>query len=320
MVISRVAELIEEPEGSWFAPETKSCLGFEEFFAGELRMARSVLEASWEGFMRRPPEAMVAPAWRLPNDPVCATAFALACVTALQGRTTERDVWQRRGVERAEGIRSPRGPFSLAFFSVFLAWLATVLGDLPAAHRYGSQAVEIAERAGSDYVVAVSRPFALIAELGGASSPHVLARAEEDIIATHTLSFRPAYLVNMARSYALLGNVAKALETVEDALLLMQKSGELVQQPHLLRVRAELTASVDPGRMDDAVADLQAAVEVGLAQDSLVLALAAALDMARLPIDARPGDWREVLRQVYNLLPTDSRSPGVSDARALLKA
>ena len=59
---------------------------------------------------------------------------------------------------------------------------------------------------------------------------------------------------------------------------------------------------------------------MGLAQDSLVLALAAALDMARLPIDARPGDWREVLRQVYNLLPTDSRSPGVSDARALLKA
>jgi hypothetical protein len=57
-----------------------------------------------------------------------------------------------------------------------------------------------------------------------------------------------------------------------------------------------------------------------LAQDSLVLALAAALDMVRLPLDARPGDWREVLRQVYNLLPPDSRSPGLPEARALLKA
>ena len=107
---------------------------------------------------------------------------------------------------------------------------------------------------------------------------------------------------------------------VEDALLLTQKSGEFVHQPHLLRLRAELTASVDPGRMDDVVADLRAAVAVGLAQDSLVLALHAANDLARLPIVARPADWRRVLKSVRDLLPPDSESPGLAEARALLEA
>jgi hypothetical protein len=116
----------------------------------------------------------------------------------------------------------------------------------------------------------------------------------------------------------LLGDVAQALETVDRALLLMQKQEEWIHQPDLLRLRAELTASAHPDRMDDVVDDLRAAVEVGLAQGSLVLALGAANDLARLPLRSRPADWRSVLSSVYDLLPPDSECPGILDARALL--
>jgi hypothetical protein len=116
----------------------------------------------------------------------------------------------------------------------------------------------------------------------------------------------------------LLGNLPEALQTVEDALLLVQKQGEWTHQPYLLRLRAELTASVHPDRMDDVVDDLRAAVEVGLAQGSLVLALGAANDLARLSLEARPADWRSVLSSVYDLLPPDSECPGILDARSLL--
>ena len=133
-------------------------------------------------------------------------------------------------------------------------------------------------------------------------------------------AFRPAYLGNMARTHALLGSAPQALETVDDALLLVQKQGEWIQQPDLLRLRAELTATVHPGRMDDVVDDLRAAVEVGLAQGSLVLALRAANDLARLPAGARPADWRSVLSSVCDVLPPDSECPGVLDARVLLDA
>ena len=72
--------------------------------------------------------------------------------------------------------------------------------------------------------------------------------------------------------------------------------------------------------MDDVAADLRAAVEVGLAQGSLVLALLAANDLARLPVEARPAEWRSVLRSVYDLLPPDSGCPGLVEARVLLDA
>ena len=72
--------------------------------------------------------------------------------------------------------------------------------------------------------------------------------------------------------------------------------------------------------MHDVVADLLAAVEVGLAQGSLVLALRAANDLARLPAGTRPADWRSVLSSVYDVLPPGSECPGVLDARALLDA
>jgi len=70
--------------------------------------------------------------------------------------------------------------------------------------------------------------------------------------------------------------------------------------------------------MDDVVDDLRASVEVGLAQGSLVLALGAANDLARLPFPSRPPDWRSVLSSVYDLLPPDSECPGMSEARTLL--
>jgi len=57
---------------------------------------------------------------------------------------------------------------------------------------------------------------------------------------------------------------------------------------------------------------------VGLAQGSLVLALAAANDLARVPVAVRPEDWRRVLRSVHDLLPPDSGCPGIVEARALL--
>ncbi|MCW3035699.1 MAG: putative CyaI3 adenylate/guanylate cyclase [Actinobacteria bacterium] len=317
-MLERVATLIDAPDGAWFAPEVKASLGFVALFTGDSRQARGLLEEAWGGFLRRPPEETVSPFWRLPHDPVAITAGALACLAGLQGRMVESETWQRRAVERAEGIGFPQGPFSLALVSLYLAWLRMILGDPAGTFRYGQQTIEISERHGFDYLGIVGRPFVLISEPGRVAHPELLSRIEADMNAIGHWAFRPAYLGNMARAQTLLGNVPQALETVNDALLLVQKQGEWIQQPDLLRLRAELTASVHPDRMNDVVDDLRASVEVGLAQGSLVLALHAANDLARLPVRFRPPDWRSVLSSAYDLLPSDSECPGLLDARALL--
>jgi class 3 adenylate cyclase/tetratricopeptide (TPR) repeat protein len=316
-VLERVTTLIDAPEGAWFAPEVRGSLGYVAFHTGEIRQARHMLEEAWAGFQSRPPEEMVSPVWGLPHDPVAVTAGALACLAALQGRMADSEIWQRRAVERAEAIGFPQGPFSLAFLAAYRAWLRMIFGDPEGAYRYGRQTVAIGERHGFEYWAIVGRPY-LISEPGLVAYPELLSRSEADLNAIGHWAFRPAYLGNMARTHALQGNVPRALETVDDALLLVQKQGEWIQQPDLLRLRAELTASVHPDRMNEVVDDLRAAVEVGLAQGSLVLALAAANDLARLPLESRPADWRGVLSSVYDLLPPDSECPGSLDAGALL--
>ncbi|MEA2588644.1 MAG: hypothetical protein QOH66_1571, partial [Actinomycetota bacterium] len=317
-VLERVVPLTEGPEGAWFAPEVKSCLGFVVFHTGDIPQARSILEEAWEAFLRRPPEETVSPLWLLPHDPVALTAAALSCLAGLQGRMSDSETWQRRAVERTEGMAFPKGPFTLAFISLYLAWLRMILHDPAGTYRYGRQAIEIAQRHGFHYFVTVGRPYVLIREPGVPADPEFIRRTEADIEAIGHGAFRAAYLGNMARSQVLLGDVAQALETLDHALLLTQKQGEWIHQPDLLRLRAELTASVHPDRMDDVVDDLRSAVEVGLAQGSLVLALRAATDLARLSLEARPADWRSVLSSVYDLLPPDSECPGILDARALL--
>ncbi len=68
------------------------------------------------------------------------------------------------------------------------------------------------------------------------------------------------------------------------------------------------------------VRDLVAAVDTGLAQGSLVLALRAADDLARLPDDARPPDSTERIHAVLDRFPAGSMSPELAEARLLLGA
>ena len=71
--------------------------------------------------------------------------------------------------------------------------------------------------------------------------------------------------------------------------------------------------------MDEVVADLPAAVDIGLAQGSLVLALRAANDLARLPDDVRGRTGgRSSCR--WSTLPPGSTSAELAEARAILGA
>ena len=103
-------------------------------------------------------------------------------------------------------------------------------------------------------------------------------------------AFRPTHLGIVAQNHHFLGDADPALRRLDEALERTTTSGELVHQPDLLRLRAEIMTAAYPDRMDEAVEDLVAAIEIGLAQGSLVLALRAANDLARLPHDSAP-DW-----------------------------
>ena len=64
----------------------------------------------------------------------------------------------------------------------------------------------------------------------------------------------------MARNHSYAGKPMLRSSRSRTRFSAMQKSGEFVHQPDLLRLRAEITATAHPERMEDVVADLVAAV------------------------------------------------------------
>jgi hypothetical protein len=306
------------PEFSWFEPELKSCFGFDAIYGGELAEARSWLEDAWAIYLTRPAEARVSGFWPLPNDPVPVTAIGLACIAGLQGRTSDSAEWERLALATAEQIGFPRGPFSLAFVTTYLAWLRIVTGDAAGARSFGRRTIEIGNQHRFDYFAVLGRQYALFPEVDRPSDPVELEQCAVAMDLVGHAAFRPAYLGIVARNDAYLGHWDEALEHVDDGLTCVIKSGELVHQPDLLRLRAEITAAGRPDEVDEVVSDLRAAVDSGLAQDSFVFALRAANDLARLPAGDRPDDWRQVLETALHRFPDDSASPERRDALGLL--
>jgi hypothetical protein len=72
--------------------------------------------------------------------------------------------------------------------------------------------------------------------------------------------------------------------------------------------------------LDDVVSDLRSALEVGKSQGSFVLSLRAANELARLPVDSRPSDWRGLLTAAAGLVPPSSTCAELAEARALLNS
>jgi hypothetical protein len=318
VVLEPLIASVDTPETAWFAPEIRTSIGFHALFRGELESARSWLEEAWAGYLARPADAIVSASWPLPHDPVPVTAVALACIAGLEGRTAESAEWENRALVTAETIGFPRGPFSSAFVTTYLAWLRMIAGDAAGARGFGQRTMDTAEVCRFGYFTVIGRQYVLAPEPDLPAATEELEQCEAGMDLIGHGAFRPFFLGVVARNHAYLGDYDRALERVNDALLAVEKSGEWVHQPDLLRVRAEIIVAAFPTRVDDAAQDLLAAVEVGLAQGSLVLALRSALTLAQLSPEARPSHWRDVIRATLDGFPEDSASPELAAALTIL--
>ena len=193
-----------------------------------------------------------------------------------------------------------------------------ITGNPDEAREFGRRTIEIAERCRFDYFQLLGRQYVLMPE---PDRPCDVTELEQFGIGMELVghaAFRPTYLGIVAKNHHFLGDADPALRAVEEAIDRTRTSGERVHQPDLLRLRAEITVAAHPDRMDEVVTDLVAAVEIGLAQGSLLLALRAANDLARLPHDVRPPDWSDRIGAVLERFPPNSSSPELAEALDLL--
>jgi hypothetical protein len=234
----------------WLGPARATRTLSIAFYQGRLDDAHRWLADAWEGTtrdrsMRRRPRSGLSrttpcrsPRSRSPASPHC-------------GAARERAQHGNDGNSRRPRSSTSRGDRSVRnFVTVYLAWIRMVTGNLEEARESGRRIIELAERYRFDYFQLLGGQYKRLPE---ADRPCDVAELEvhgEGMNLVGHGAFRPTYLGIVARNHYYLGDADRALRTVEDAIDLTKTSGELVHQPDLLRLRAEINASAHPDRMD----------------------------------------------------------------------
>lgn len=318
-VIGRVERLVEDPALAVYRPEALACAGFQSLFYDTLDHARIKLEQAIETFAARTEAEEQAIFWPLPNDAVAATAIALATIAALQGDLGSAASWERRAYDRVDAIGAVRGPFSRGFVNVYAAFIRRIANDDQSARVLGADTAAIGREHGYVYWVMVGTMYQVAPTLEADPDPAFLAGTIDAIRGIGHHAFIASNLAYLAELRAEAGDLAGALDTIDDALVTVDKTGEGLHRPELLRRRVWYRRElVGPGPSD--VRELIEAFDAAVAKDIHVFALRAAINLARLPDDERPADWRARLDEARGRLPADSTALEATRADAILAA
>ncbi|MGY1679229.1 ATP-binding protein [Geodermatophilus sp. SYSU D01176] len=317
-VLDQLTAMAREPAFAAFGPEVAAVTGIHEMARGHLRSAQEHLARAEAGFAARPAEQRVTPLWPLPDDPLAGVLAALALVCTTRGELDEAGRREREALRRAEEVGSPRGPASLAFADVYVAWIRYFLGDDAAAARAGAAAAAIGEEHGLDLWSAYGAAYAATGTPGGAPDREFLERALAALELMGFQSFLAFHLAHLARLDAAAGDVARADEHLAEAFAAVRRSGEEIHLPELLRQRAGATLARG-GDADRAAADLTEAVRIATGQGARLSRLRAAVDLARLPAASRPEHWRTLLAEARADLPAATATAETAAADELLR-
>jgi tetratricopeptide (TPR) repeat protein len=317
-VLDQLSAMVREPAFAAFEPEVAAVTGIHEMARGHLRSAQEHLERAEAGFAARPAEERVTPLWPLPNDPLAGVLAAHALVNTARGELDEAERREREAARRAEEVGSPRAPSSLAFVQVYVSWIRYFLGDDAAAARAGAAAAAIGEEHGLALWSAYGAAYAATDTPGGAPDREFLERTLAALELMGFQSFLALHLAHLARLDAAAGDVGRADEHLAEAFAAVERSGEEIHLPELLRQRAAATLARG-GDAAPAVADLTEAVRIATGQGARLSRLRAALDLARLPAGSRPEDWRTVLREARADLPASTATADTAAADDLLR-
>jgi class 3 adenylate cyclase/tetratricopeptide (TPR) repeat protein len=305
-VLDQLTAMVREPVFSSLEPEVAALEGIQALHRGHLPAAQEHLERSLAGFAARPADHQVSPAWPLPNDPVSGAASVLAAVHALRGDLEAAERRQQEAVRRAEEIGFPRGPSSLAFVKAsYGAWFRRFLGDDAAARRLGAEAIAVAQEHGYAFWTAYGVVWSATRSPDGTPDRDLLGSILETLRVMGQQAYGAAHLAFFARLDAEAGDLEHAQQHLAEAFEAARRSGEDVHLPELLRQRASLTLSMH-GDADRAVADLAEAVRIATEQGARVSRLRAAIDLARLPQEHRPVDWRSLLAEARAEMPAST--------------
>jgi predicted ATPase len=130
--------------------------------------------------------------------------------------------------------------------------------------------------------------------------------------------YLPGRLLFLAEAQARAGNAEQGLDTLDQALALVEQTGERHWEAELRRLRAELL--LVQGDQTEAEASLHEAIKVARRQQAKSWELRATTSLARMwQAHGRIDQSRRVLAGIYDWFTEGFDTPDLKEARALLE-
>jgi hypothetical protein len=304
-VMARIEELVDDPALAAYRPEAHACAGFQSLYYDSLDQAQRMLEQAMDEYHSRSAHDARAVFWPLPNDSQAVTAIALATIAALKGDLVRAAEWEARAFARVEEIGSVRGPFSRAFVDIYAAFIRRIANDDDAARALGADAIAVGQEFGYTYWVMIGSMYQAAGSIDQPPDPGFLAATIDAVRAIGHGAFLGANLAYLAELQAAAGDLRGALDIIDDALVTVDRSGENLHLPELLRRRVAHRRALVGASPGDAV-ELIAAFDLADDKGLDLIALRSAIDVAGLPDAERPEAWRQMLEKARNRLPAGS--------------
>jgi predicted ATPase len=135
--------------------------------------------------------------------------------------------------------------------------------------------------------------------------------------ATGAETWMPSYIAFLARAYEIAGQMEDALTHLDDALQIVERTGERWLEAELHRQRGQLL--LQQGNPEAAEQLYRKALSIAREQEAKLWELRAAVSLARLRRDQdRHAEARDLLAPIYGWFTEGFDTPDLKDAKALL--
>jgi class 3 adenylate cyclase/tetratricopeptide (TPR) repeat protein len=264
-----------------FFPGAALGRGVVDFFQGDFTDAVAQLtdglENGWTADVQPPPE------WTLPNDPRAAGFAHLVPSLVVVGDRAAAEQAAVDGLERANSLPYPIGPFSAQYVDCLLAVARSIDGDVVGAAEVGQRLVAVGERHGFAIWSLTGQMQCLYSavQLGDTSCLPGLVQAVEvwhQVVAID--SWTPYWFANVGFAHLLTGDAATAVGYFDRALEIASTTGAGFYTAETLRGRGEARRVL--GDSAAGAADLIEAIAVAERQGAVLFAT-----RARASLDAQ---------------------------------
>jgi DNA-binding winged helix-turn-helix (wHTH) protein/predicted ATPase len=255
-------------------------------------------------------------------DPGVASSLWLAWTLGLMGRLEEAASRDCEGLALARCLGDA---FSLAWAVHGAAVSQQLFGNWGASETLSAEALQIAEEHGFPHVrgmAMVNRGWALVMQGQTSTGIAILRDGVDAVDATGAQLMRPSYVGMLAIADALEGRHESAAERFDEALAVLERTGEHLHEASLLIGKSHLLAQRALGGPAARAAEtcLRRALEVARDQGARLLELRAALALARhCRAYRRDGEARALLKEAHAWFADQSAvTPEISAARRFL--